>query len=146
MKLIRSCVDRSYKVREILTVRLARTGRDVLVARLGVLGNDVALTPVLLAQLDSASGRDGVLVLPLGGVAAVGALVVAGCDGSLSLLCGCALALASGGTIVPVVASEAVAAETAALRAKAGSRTNAGPVGRSMVTNTGLTGRVETNA
>jgi len=89
-------------------VRLAVAGRDVLTAAgLGVVRDDIALAPVLLAELDATGGRDGVLVLPLGGVAA---LVVAGCGGGLSLLCGCTLAVASGGTVVPVVASEAFAA------------------------------------
>ena len=86
-------------------------GRHILVAAgLGVLGDDVALAPVLLAELDAASGGDGVLVLPLGGVAGVASLGVAGCGGGLGFLCGCTLAPASGGTIVPVVASETVAA------------------------------------
>lgn len=95
---------------DVLTVRLARAGRDVLVAGLGVVGNDVALTPVLLAQLDAASSGDGILVLPLGGVTGVASLVVAGSGGGLGLFCGCALTHASGGTIVPVVLSEAVTA------------------------------------
>ena len=102
--------SRTTIIRNILTVRLARAGRDVLVAGLGVLGDDVALAPVLLAQLDAASGGDGILVLPLGGVAGVASLVVAGCGGCLGLFCGCALAHASGGTVVPVVFSEAVTA------------------------------------
>ena len=59
-------------------------GRDVLVAGLGVLRNDVALAPVLLAQLDATSGRDGFLVLSLSGVAS--SLGVTGVGGGLSLL------------------------------------------------------------
>lgn len=102
--------SRTTIIRNILTVRLARAGRDVLVAGLGVLGDDAALAPVLLAQLDAASGGNGVLVLPLGGVAGAASLVVAGCGRGLGLFCGCALAHASGGTVVPVVFSEAVTA------------------------------------
>jgi len=63
---------------------------------------------VLLTELDATSGGNGFLVLSLGRVAS--SLGVTGSGGGLSLLCGCALARASGGTVVPVVFSEAVAA------------------------------------
>jgi len=69
-------------------------------------GNEVALAPVLLAELDTASGGDGVLVLPLGGVS--GVVVLSG--SSLGLSLSCTLALASYGTLDLVLASEAVAA------------------------------------